>query len=65
MPKGANTEVQETQPPEERVALEVWLDEVGLDPARASLMRVLYRGEKRTRGEWQALLEEVLARPAK
>lgn len=65
MPKGANTEVQDTQPPEERVALEVWLDEAGLDPARASLMRVLYRGEKRTRGEWQALLEETLSRPAK
>lgn len=65
MPKGANTEVQDTQPPEERVALEVWLDEAGVDPARASLMRVLYRGEKRTRGEWQALLDETLSRPAK
>lgn len=55
-----------TQAPEgEVLALEVWLEEARLTPAEAGVLRVLYRGEKRTREGWRQALQEVLARPAR
>lgn len=52
-------------PDGEVLALEVWLEEARLTPAEAGVMRVLYRGEKRTREGWRQALEEALARPAR
>lgn len=60
----AKTETQ-SAPPEELLALEVWADEVHLDPVRRQMMRVLYRGQKRTRADWQRALEEALNRPVR
>jgi hypothetical protein len=45
--------------------LEVWLTEKGLNRPVAELMRVLYRGQKKTREDWDRALEEALARPVK
>ena len=56
----------ETQAPGPEVLdLEVWLTEKGLSRPMAELMRVLYRGQKKTREDWDRALEEALARPVK
>lgn len=57
------TEAQAPQP--EVLDLEVWLTEKGLNRPLAELMRVLYKGQKKTREDWDRALQEALARPVK
>jgi hypothetical protein len=61
-----DTTTSEAQAPEPEVLdLEVWLTEKGLSRPMAELMRVLYRGQKKTREDWDRALQEALARPVK
>ena len=61
-----DTATPEAQAPEPEVLdLEVWLTEKGLSRPMAELMRVLYRGQKKTREDWDRALQEALARPVK
>jgi len=61
-----DTTTPEAQAPQPEVLdLEVWLTEEGLGRPVAELMRVLYRGQKKTREDWDRALEEALARPVK
>jgi len=65
---GKRTEQNETEAvveDGEKLALETWLAERGLEAPKAALLRVLYPGQKRTREEWERALEEALARPVK
>jgi hypothetical protein len=66
-----DTTTPEAQAPEpgapepEVLDLEVWLTEKGLSRPMAELMRVLYRGQKKAREDWDRALQEALARPVK
>jgi hypothetical protein len=61
-----DTTTPEAQAPQlEVLDLEVWLTEKGLNRPVAELMRVLYRGQKKTREDWDRALQEALARPVK
>jgi hypothetical protein len=58
--------ITETPAPRPEVLdLDVWLAEKGLGRPVAELMRALYRGQKKSRGDWERALQEALARPVK